>query len=121
MSSNNSTKGRGENPWNRGKLNNVAQSAKKSAEEKFRNTQEKLQASIQKHLEEQAYESSSSEEELESESILTSVFKNYDRFSNKHEGIERTQQFLENLFQSGAGICLICIGSIKRTTPVRFY
>ncbi|EEB18933.1 nuclear transcription factor, X-box binding protein, putative [Pediculus humanus corporis] len=104
-----------QNPW---KNKNSVANNKNTAEIKFKNAQEKLQASVNKHLEQQEYESSSDEEPLESESILSSVFKNYDQFNDKHEGVERTQQFLENAFQSGAGICLICIGSIKRADTI---
>lgn len=113
-----SDKGGGGNPWKK-EQNKIIQSNNKSAEEKFRREQEKLQAAVQKHLEEQDYESSSDEEALESESILNSVFQNYGQFVSNASGIEKTQQFLENTFQSGAAICLICIGSVKRSDPVR--
>jgi len=33
----------------------------------------------------------------------------------------RTQHFLEEVFQSGAATCLICIGSVKRIDPVSLY
>ncbi|KAK6628816.1 hypothetical protein RUM43_002632 [Polyplax serrata] len=112
-----SDKGGGGNPWKK-EQNKIIQSNNKSAEEKFRREQEKLQAAVQKHLEEQDYESSSDEEALESESILNSVFQNYGQFVSNASGIEKTQQFLENTFQSGAAICLICIGSVKRSDPV---
>lgn len=67
-----------------------------------------LQAA-QKHA--GGYESSS-EEELESDSLLQSVFKGY---SGEQSQLKKTQQFLENVFQSGTATCLICIATVKRS------
>lgn len=117
MSASSCGRGRGGNPWNRGGQNGLSKNTHKAAEEKFRKAQQKNQAAVTKYLDNQEYESSSDEETLETESILNSIFKNYSQFGS-NQGVEKTQQFLENAFQSGAGICLICIGSIKRADPV---
>lgn len=46
-----------------------------------------------------------------------SVFKNY---AGDNAELQRTQDFLENVFQSGAATCLICIATVKRTEAVSF-
>lgn len=76
----------------------------------------KFQAAQSKHIEAAKkhianYESSSDEEELASASLLDSVFKGYG--GDKTE-LQKTQQFLENVFQSGTAICLICIATVKQ-------
>ncbi len=47
--------------------------------------------------------------------VAESVFKNY---AGDNSELQRTQDFLENVFQSGAATCLICIATVKRTEPV---
>ena len=47
-----------------------------------------------------------------------SILKNYSQFGGKSEDLGRTQNYLENAFHSGAAVCLICIGSVKRTESV---
>ncbi|XP_046688543.1 NF-X1-type zinc finger protein NFXL1-like [Homalodisca vitripennis] len=64
------------------------------------------------------YESSSEEEELESENILGSVLKSYASLGGTNEDLGRTQNFLEDAFQSGAAICLVCIATVKRNDHV---
>lgn len=61
---------------------------------------------------------SSSEEELENDSLLTSVFKGYGGDKNQ---LQKTQEFLENVFQSGTATCLICIARVKRTDYVSLH
>ncbi|KAJ9577747.1 hypothetical protein L9F63_005667 [Diploptera punctata] len=131
------SKGRGRgNPWNRGKGRGTSQSfpsvgqqhnninvnkkpgAEISAQSKFQKAQARLQASVQKHIKQGDYDSSSEEEELESDSILGSVLKNYSQVGGTSEDLGRTQRFLEDAFQSGAASCLICIASVKRNDPV---
>lgn len=83
------------------------------AQNRFKQIQiEHLQAA-QKYT--QAYESSSEEEDGLENEILESVFKNYGGDRNQ---LQKTQEFLENIFQSGASTCLICIGNVKRTDYV---
>lgn len=79
---------------------------------KFKEAQKAHAAAAQKHFDN--YESSS-EEELENSSLLDSVFKGYG--GDKHQ-LEKTEKFLEHVFQSGAAICLICIATVKRTEYV---
>jgi hypothetical protein len=71
-------RGRGSNPWNRGRRrgghnqnhdNKEKPSPELVAHTKFQEAQARLQASVKKHIK-QEYDSSSEEEELESESIL---------------------------------------------------
>lgn len=65
----------------------------------------------------QNYESSSEEENGLENDILESVFKNY---GGDKSQLQKTQEFLENVFQSGASTCLICIGNVKRTDYVSY-
>lgn len=103
--------------------------------ESFTEAQHKHLEAAKKHLVE--YESSSEEEELASDSLLgkwcfffwfvhifnktlfffclDTVFKGY--VGDKSQ-LDKTQQFLENIFQSGAATCLICIATVKRTDSV---
>lgn len=62
------------------------------------------------------YESSSEEEDMASDSMLASIFKGY---TGEKDKLNKTQQFLENVFQSGSAICLICIATVKRADYVR--
>lgn len=81
---------------------------------KHREIQMKHLQSARKHI--QYYESSSEEEEeLEKSVLLESVFRGY---NGDRDQLRRTQEFLENVFQSGASTCLICIGTVKRTDYV---
>lgn len=75
---------------------------------------EHLQAA-KKHIEN--YESSSDEEDLDCDALLKTVFKGYD---GDRSQLQKTQEFLENIFQSGAATCLICIATVKRTDYVGF-
>lgn len=50
-----------------------------------------------------------------------SVIKNYSQYGGKNEDLERTQNFLEHVFHSGAAACLICIATVKRNDQVIFY
>lgn len=81
---------------------------------KFKQVQlEHLQAA-KKHIRD--YESSSEEEEeIECDTLIASVFKEYAGEKNQ---LRKTQEFLENIFQSGAVTCLICIATVKRSDYV---
>ncbi|KAK9499783.1 hypothetical protein O3M35_002755 [Rhynocoris fuscipes] len=116
--------GGGDNYWARKKKRNHNNSFGNKRDEsfgngrsKFKEAQMKMQQSVQKHLEND-YESSSDEEELETESILGSLLKNYSLLGGSNEDLGRTQNFLENAFQSGAAVCLICIGTVKRVDSI---
>ncbi|XP_022200725.2 NF-X1-type zinc finger protein NFXL1 [Nilaparvata lugens] len=88
------------------------------AEEKFLAAKSRMQASVQKHLHDD-YNSSSEEDELETDNILNSVLKNYSSLSDdSNVDLGRTQKFLEDAFQSGAAICLICIATVKRPDAI---
>lgn len=50
--------------------------------------------------------------------FLGSLLKNYTLLGGTNDDLGRTQNFLENAFQSGAAVCLICIGSVKRVESV---
>uniref|UniRef100_A0A1B6CP89 PHD-type domain-containing protein n=1 Tax=Clastoptera arizonana TaxID=38151 RepID=A0A1B6CP89_9HEMI len=88
--------------------------------ERFLEAHNRLQASVKKHLSaSKGYDESSSEEDdLESETILGSVLKSYAQIGGKSEDLGRTQNFLEDTFQSGAATCLICIVTVKRNEAI---
>lgn len=88
----------------------------KNSVKKFQKVQlEHIQAA-KKHV--QNYESSSDEEEeIECGALIASVFKEYNGESNQ---LRKTQEFLENIFQTGAATCLICIATVKRSDYVIF-
>lgn len=50
--------------------------------------------------------------------IVGSVLKSYASLGGTSEDLGRTQNFLEDAFQSGAAICLICIATVKRNDAV---
>lgn len=118
-------RGRG-NPWNtRGgqhfnqkpRSDGPTEANIKSAQNRFQEARNRLQASVQKHIN-QDYESSSEEEELESENIFESVIKSYSLLGGTSEDLGRTQNFLEDVFQSNAATCLICIATVKRSDSI---
>ncbi|XP_077301482.1 NF-X1-type zinc finger protein NFXL1 [Arctopsyche grandis] len=88
--------------------------SKQEVPTKFKEASANMQASIQKHV--SNYESSSEEEDLEEAQILDSVTGNYIGQGNMSLG--KTREFLEQSFQSGAAICLVCIASVKRVQPI---
>lgn len=135
------------NPWNTSSGNPVSSKSNKGsanvkpktkqADQKFKEARQKHEEYAKKHniLE---YDSSS-DEELQTESMLgkfsneqllksqltkftisvpESVFKNY---AGDNSELQRTQDFLENVFQSGAATCLICIATVKRTEAVSIF
>ncbi|XP_037044387.1 NF-X1-type zinc finger protein NFXL1 [Bradysia coprophila] len=113
------------NPWNNkpssgnpanAKSNKGSANTKpknKQADQKFKEAREKHEEYAKKHniLD---YDSSS-DEDLETGSMLESVFKNY---AGDNAELQRTQDFLENVFQSGSATCLICIATVKRTEAI---
>lgn len=107
-------------PANAWATNAIAAPDPKVAAEKKKQTQLKQFNDIRKkHIEAakihtENYESSS-EEELENDSLLESVFKGY---GGDKSQLQKTQEFLENVFQSGTATCLVCIASVKRTDYV---
>jgi hypothetical protein len=81
-----------------------------------RTTTDKFDKTVEfakKHV--QNYESSSDEEDVNGKDLFTAVFKNY---AGNQNDLERTQHFLEDSLRSGAEICLICIGTVKRVDAV---
>lgn len=108
----------------KGKKQNVAkknQHPKKgenSGEAKFREAQLKLQLLVEKHLGDKQDSSSEEEEDLKTENIFGSVIRNYSQYGGRNEDLERTQNFLENVFHSGAAVCLICIATVKRSDQI---
>lgn len=110
-------------PANAWATNSVVIADQKVTAEKKNQTQLKQFNDIRKkHIEAakvhtENYESSS-EEELENDSLLESVFKGY---GGDKSQLQKTQEFLENVFQSGTATCLICIASVKRTDYVSLH
>lgn len=98
----------------------VVNADQKVTAEKKKQTQLKQFNDIRKkHIEAAKFHTenyeSSSEDELENDSLLESVFKGY---GGDKSQLQKTQEFLENVFQSGTATCLICIASVKRTDYV---
>lgn len=97
---------------NSSKIDNNKKNGEKSVNDvadKFKEVQKKHIEAAKKHV--KAYESSS-EEELENNTLLESVFKNY---HGEKDQLRKTQDFLENVFQCNTAACLICIATVKRT------
>lgn len=107
------------NPWQTKDAKQMPSVAPKDAKN-TKNAASKFKEAQQAHLEKakkliESYELSSDEEEIESDTLLESVFKGYD---GDRSQLHKTQEFLENVFQSGAATCLICIATVKRTDYV---
>lgn len=83
------------------------------AQEKFKEIRNEHLKAAKKYTEN--YESSSDEEDFECQTILESVFKSY---NGDRSYLQKTQEFLEHCFTSGASTCLICIGNVKRSDYV---
>lgn len=107
-----------------------------SSANKFRDAQKKLQASVQKHI--QDYESSSDEEVVESKTVIGNWNKPYWKLSFIHffidkitasyttkggtdDKLQRTVSYLKDNLTSGASTCLICISKVKRDDQVNDY
>lgn len=87
----------------------------KNSVKKFNEVQLEHIKAAKKHI--QNYESSSEEEDndLEYDKLIQSVFREYNGDQNQ---LKKTQEFLENVFQSGTATCLICIATVKRSDYV---
>lgn len=118
-SSNNSSSNN--NPWHLSTVQKPkidSEINKKNAKysvKKFNEVQLEHIKAAKKHI--QNYESSSEEEDddLEYDKLIQSVFKEYNGDQNQ---LKKTQEFLENVFQSGTATCLICIATVKRSDYV---
>lgn len=84
-----------------------------NAQDKFKEIRNEHLKAAKKYTEN--YESSSDEEDFECQPILESVFKSY---NGDRTELQKTQEFLEHCFTSGASTCLICIGNVKRSDYV---
>ncbi|XP_064481964.1 NF-X1-type zinc finger protein NFXL1-like [Ornithodoros turicata] len=67
---------------------------------------------------ENAESSSSSEDELETEKILSKVINSYADIHQGEGDLRKTVQFLTDNLVSGATVCLVCIESVKRNEAV---
>ncbi|KAM7290375.1 NF-X1-type zinc finger protein NFXL1 [Ixodes scapularis] len=87
---------------------------------KFEEACARIQENLEKFLPQgqEGEERSSSEDELETESILSRVVGSYAEANQGAGDLQRTVQFLTDNLVSGATVCLICIESIKRTEQV---
>ncbi|KPP79604.1 NF-X1-type zinc finger protein NFXL1-like, partial [Scleropages formosus] len=95
-----------------------------SSQSKFEEIRRSNQAAAQRFTESQ-YSSSSEEDEGDEElcgkhgMILDSTFTTYTcQTGGDITDLERTRQYLNDAFQSGAVTCLICIASVKRNQAV---
>lgn len=114
----NSRSGSAQNPaqnaWNSSAVK-VSTKTKQNtvAQEKFKEIRNEHLKAAQKYTEN--YESSSDEDDFDGQTILESVFKSY---NGDRTQLQKTQEFLEHCFTSGASTCLICIGNVKRSDYV---
>ncbi|XP_066286715.1 NF-X1-type zinc finger protein NFXL1-like [Branchiostoma lanceolatum] len=90
-----------------------------AAVQKMAAAQKQMQESAQRHLE-QYEDSSSEEEELDKEKILSSAVQSYNQALGSEEDadLSHVKQHLVQTCHSGAAVCLICIATIKRNEPV---
>ena len=103
-----------DNVWTK----NVIESNKKqNAEEKFNQVHKKNLESVKKYVQDYV-DSSSDEDDGPNKDLFDSIFKSYTGTKNE---ISKTQEFLENTFQSKSAVCLICIGTVKRADSVSMY
>ncbi|GAA6081053.1 NF-X1-type zinc finger protein NFXL1 isoform X2 [Tachysurus ichikawai] len=102
------------------------QSPAVSSQSKFDEIRKSNQAAAQR-LAESQYSSSSDDDDDDDEDevlgkrgrILESTLTTYtSQTGGDVSDLERTRQYLNEAFQSGAITCLICIGSVKRTQAV---
>lgn len=84
---------------------------------KFEEACAKIQESLHRFVNVPELEDSSSEEELEKDSILKNVIGAYGD-NPENDDLQRTHQFLLDALNSGACVCLICIESVKRNESV---
>uniref|UniRef100_A0A3B4F7X3 Nuclear transcription factor, X-box binding like 1 n=1 Tax=Pundamilia nyererei TaxID=303518 RepID=A0A3B4F7X3_9CICH len=101
-----------------------------AVQSKFEEIRKSNQAAAQRLVESHFSSSSSSDEDDNSiddgdhkegkrGKILASAFTTYtDQTGGDATGLQRTGQYVSDLFQSGALTCLICIASVKRTQAV---
>ncbi|XP_037933957.1 NF-X1-type zinc finger protein NFXL1 [Teleopsis dalmanni] len=61
--------------------------------------------------------SSEDEDELDEKTILSNLYQHY-KESKDSQLLKKTSGILENVLQSGAATCLICIGSVRRTDSI---
>ncbi|XP_073198218.1 NF-X1-type zinc finger protein NFXL1 isoform X4 [Lepidochelys kempii] len=92
-----------------------------SSQKKFDEIKKANQAAAKKFVEDQF--SSSSEEDEDSEGKHGKILaKTFTIYTNQTDGdaseLERTRQYVNEAFQSGALTCLICIASVKRNQAV---
>ncbi|KAG8134922.1 hypothetical protein E2320_007990, partial [Naja naja] len=100
-------------------------SAGKRAHKKFDEIKKANQAAV-KRLVENQFSSSSDDDDDEEEEIEGKhgqiLAKTFTKYTNQTDGdaseLERTKQYMNEAFQSGALTCLICIASIKRNQAV---
>uniref|UniRef100_A0A3Q2V406 Nuclear transcription factor, X-box binding-like 1 n=1 Tax=Haplochromis burtoni TaxID=8153 RepID=A0A3Q2V406_HAPBU len=110
-------------------INSSLWSSGLAVQSKFEEIRKSNQAAAQR-LVESHFSSSSSDEDDNSiddgdhkegkrGKILASAFTTYtDQTGGDATGLQRTGQYVSDLFQSGALTCLICIASVKRTQAV---
>ncbi|XP_059473634.1 NF-X1-type zinc finger protein NFXL1 [Neocloeon triangulifer] len=85
------------------------------AERRFQAAKAKLESSVQKHLEADS-PSSDEDDELQTDNILEKVLQSYTSTGGTDLG--RINHFLQEVFQSGAATCLICIGTVKHADAI---
>ncbi|KAM9142393.1 NF-X1-type zinc finger protein NFXL1 isoform 1-T1 [Pangshura tecta] len=92
-----------------------------SSQKKFDEIKKANQAAAKKFVEDQFSSSSEEEEDIEGKHVKI-LAKTFTTYTNQTDGdaseLERTRQYVNEAFQSGALTCLICIASVKRNQAV---
>ncbi|KAM7357795.1 NF-X1-type zinc finger protein NFXL1 [Cochliomyia hominivorax] len=96
---------------------NKQQNSTKNPSQKFNETHAR-NIEVAKKLVENYVSSSEDEDELDEKTILKSIYQHYGTRKEDEHLLAKTAGFLENVLQSGAATCLICIGSIKRSNAI---
>ncbi|XP_050803456.1 NF-X1-type zinc finger protein NFXL1 isoform X3 [Gopherus flavomarginatus] len=92
-----------------------------SSQKKFDEIKKANQAAAKKFVEDQFSSSSEEDEDIEGKHVKI-LAKTFTTYTNQTDGdaseLERTRQYVNEAFQSGALTCLICIASVKRNQAV---
>ncbi|XP_071786319.1 NF-X1-type zinc finger protein NFXL1-like [Asterias amurensis] len=92
-----------------------------TAEERFREASSQIHDSVQRHMDQGdlEMEESSSEDEMDDTEILQSTFRMYtNQYGDNSTELEKTSQYLVESCRSGANVCLVCIGKVKRLDAI---
>lgn len=87
--------------------------------QKFKRAQAQNKLSIERHLANVSFNSSSEEEdETNEDDVQNVVDKVLSAYQGQGVDAEKVISYLVNSFQSSSAVCLICISTVKRTDSV---